>query len=295
MSISLPTRGRGRGKATLNFIEACLEILRAEQPTSVRAVAYRLFTRGLIPDMGKKSTDKVSRMLTIGREDGLIPWGWIVDETRTPKRAQTWSSPDEIIQAAVYGYRLNYWKVQPAWVEVWSEKATLNGVLGPVLDKYGVTFRVNHGYGSATSAYSAAVETRRAGKPLNIFYVGDWDPSGMDMSERDTPGRLERYGGQASVERIALVPDDLPNLPSFPAEDKKKDPRYPWFVRNYGDTCWELDAMDSNLVRDRVEGAIRSMIDFDLWDRAIEVERAEVASMQQFHNEWKARLEAGYD
>ena len=42
-------------------------------------------------------------------------------------------------------------------------------------------------------------------------------------------------------------------LPSFPATDKRKDPRYKWFVRNYGKRCWELDAMDPNDLRACVE------------------------------------------
>ena len=46
-------------------------------------------------------------------------------------------------------------------------------------------------------------------------------------------------------------------LPSFPASDKKKDPRYKWFVRNYGNRCWELDAMDPNDLRACVEQADR--------------------------------------
>ena len=41
-------------------------------------------------------------------------------------------------------------------VEVWSEKGTIRGVLKPVLDEYGVGFRVMHGFGSATEVYMAS-------------------------------------------------------------------------------------------------------------------------------------------
>src|SRR5690606_34476511 len=54
-------RGRGKAEATRKLIAACREILDEIQPATVRAVCYRLFTAGLIPDMGKASTDKVSR------------------------------------------------------------------------------------------------------------------------------------------------------------------------------------------------------------------------------------------
>ena len=54
-------------------------------------------------------------------------------------------------------------------------------------------------------------------------------------------------------------------LPSFPAADKRKDPRYKWFVANHGDRCWELDAMDPNDLRDCVEQEIRRLIEPVAW------------------------------
>jgi hypothetical protein len=48
-------------------------------------------------------------------------------------------------------YRRDFWQQQPERVEVWSEKGTIRGVLQPVLDEYGVGFRVMHGFGSATT------------------------------------------------------------------------------------------------------------------------------------------------
>ena len=39
---------------------------------------------------------------------------------------------------------------------MWSEKGTIRGVLKPVLDEYGVGFRVMHGFGSATEVHDVA-------------------------------------------------------------------------------------------------------------------------------------------
>lgn len=130
---------RGKSKASLALVDAAVEILREIQPATVRAVCYRLFTAGLIPNMKKNSTDKVSKQLVWAREQGMLPWGWIVDETREAERAQQWASTDEIIDAAVRGYRRDYWQDQPNWLEVWSEKGTVRGTLAPVLSRYGVT------------------------------------------------------------------------------------------------------------------------------------------------------------
>ena len=191
--MSTPKRqGRGKSKASLQLIDAAIRILEEIQPASVRAVCYRLFVEKLIPNMSKGSTDKVSKQLVYARENGLLPWAWVVDETREAERISTWDNPEEIIAAAVNGYRKDYWTMQPNWVEVWSEKGTIRGTLAPVLRKYGVTFRVMHGYGSATALHGIATETADNDKALTVLYVGDWDPSGMQMSEIDIPGRLQR-------------------------------------------------------------------------------------------------------
>ena len=88
-----------------------------------------------------------------------------------------------------------------------------------------VGFRVMHGFGSATEVYNIAQDDD--GRPLIALYVGDWDPSGLCMSEHDLPERLSRYDGEhVELERIALTRSQLRDLPSFPAADKKKDPRY---------------------------------------------------------------------
>ena len=62
------------------------------------------------------------------------------------------------------------------------------------------------------------------------------------------------------VDRADLHREQVSDLPSFPAADKKKDPRHDWFVENYGKRCWELDAMDPNDLRDCVEQAIIELI-----------------------------------
>lgn len=83
--------------------------------------------------------------------------------------------------------RRDRWTDQPDWIEIWSEKGTIRGTLAPVLHNYGVTFRVMHGFASSTAIHQIAEETRRAAKRLTVFYVGDWDPSGMHMSALDLP------------------------------------------------------------------------------------------------------------
>lgn len=281
---------RGRNRRSLHVLAAAISILKEIQPCSVRALSYRLFIRRLIPNMGRAATQSVSRLIRIAREDGDVPWGWIVDESREAETVNTWRDPDQIIQAAVRGYRRDYWQDQPRRFEVWSEKGTVRGTLKPVLDEYGVTLRVMHGYASATVINEIARMSTESDKPLTALYVGDWDPSGKHMSEVDLPRRLEAYGGEVRLVRVALLRGDLTGLPSFDPTTKRGDPRYRWFRETVRTACYELDAMPPPQLRDRVKEQIRTGLNLPLWNHARRVERAEIDSMKVFQRSWQKSL-----
>src|SRR5262249_20342336 len=102
--------------------------------------------------------------------------------------------------------------------------------------------------------------------------------------------RLEKYEGyHVEVNRIALVQDQLRRLPSFPATDKHKDPRYQWFIENYGKRCWEIDALDPNILRARVEEEIKSLIEPESWKRCEVVNSAERSSLRHVLAAWAKR------
>lgn len=286
------TTHRGKSASTQRIEIAILKIVAERAPITVRGVAYALFTLGLIDSMATNNTAKVSRVMTAMREDDELDWTEIVDGSRAIDRVSTWSNPSEIINAAVRGYRRNYWQDQDSLVEVWSEKSTVAGVLAPVLNEFGVTFRVMKGFGSFTSVRQAAEDSLDVPdhKDAVALYIGDYDPSGLYMSEIDLPDRLERYGSEWEFERIAVLESDTDDLPSFDAATKSGDMRYRWFVENYGHKCWELDAINPTDLRNRVREQIEIRLNLPAWDHAKRIEAVEVASMKQFHKAWAARL-----
>ncbi|WLB64660.1 hypothetical protein QIH96_05290 [Bradyrhizobium japonicum] len=272
-------------QASLDLIEAMRELTEAAQPITGRGVGYKLFTRGLIDSMSRSEMAKVYRLLLKAREDGVIPWEWIVDETRAFERVSTWDNPDQYAQTVARSYRRDFWNQQPLRVEVWSEKGTVRGVLQPVLDDLAVGFRVMHGFSSGTVVHDIAEDDD--GRQLIALYVGDYDPSGMYMSQIDLPQRLGEYGGHhIVVGRIALTREQTRGLPSFPVAHKVKDPRQKWFVTHYGRRCWELDAMDPNDLRDCVEREIRKLIEPVAWERCEVINRVEQESLRSILAKW---------
>jgi hypothetical protein len=284
---------RGKAYKTLKLIEQIKSILKVIQPASVRAVCYQLFVRKLIPSIAKSRTNCVGVQLLYARENELIPWQWIVDETRHVEGWPGWDNKEEFKLVSLRSYRLNRWVTQPIRVEVWSEKGTVRGTLNPVLEKYGVGFRVMHGFSSATVLHDVVAVQQQSDAPLIVLYVGDRDPSGLYMVEVDLPNRLAELWRQAGAKvpfniriiAVALTQKDCRALPSFPP--KPKDPRYKWFVANHGHKAWELDAMNPAVLRRRVESAILQQdIDWDAWERVELCSQAEQASLENVLSAW---------
>ncbi len=304
--------GRGKASRSLRLIHAMEEILEEIQPAGVRAVCYRLFTMGLIASMKKNETNRVSRQLTDAREQGRIPWAWVVDETRRTEGVATWTDPAAFARTVTEAYRRNKWAAQPRRLEVWSEKGTVRGTLAPVLDEFEVPFRVMHGYASATTIAEVAHASLREAQPLRVLYVGDWDPSGLHMSEEDLPARLHNYRttaceqagiawwGEETFERSAIAltrlaltegdTEDLGPALGFQADTKQGDPRHRWFVDTYGTRCWELDALSPVTLRQRVRAAVEAEIDGAAWRRYTEAEALERESIEAAVGTWRSIL-----
>jgi len=285
--------GRGKAQKNLDLIEAARTTLEEIQPTSVRSVCYQLLGQKLITSMTKANTNAVGAQLVYAREQGIIPWPWITDETREIEHVSTWNDPEQIIRAAINGYRKNYHTDQPCRIRVVSEKGTIAGTVRPVLNEYGIDFQVLHGFGSATAVHDIAAFSGKSEKPLVLIYIGDWDPSGLCMSARDLPKRIDEYGGAVEIVRVALTKSDVgknTKLPFFPIESKSKDPRYKWFRENYGTRCWELDALSPVILRKRVENAIVSRLDIAAWNHSIKIEAAERESMSGILTTWKKSI-----
>jgi len=126
------------------------------QKLTARQVYYQFVSRDLIPNT-PRSYQNLTAMLTDARYAGMISWDAIEDRGREPSTPGEWDSIDDIVAAAMNGFRLPRWKGQPNYVEVWVEKQALAGVLLPITRRHHVTLMVNKGYSSASAMYESAM------------------------------------------------------------------------------------------------------------------------------------------
>jgi hypothetical protein len=93
------------------------------------------------------------------------------------------------MEAVKCSYRRDNWQDQPAYCEVWSEKATVLGSLRPITQEVGVMLRACRGFGSIGMDGQVGNLLQDIDKPITIFYLGDHDPSGHDIAARYSHAR----------------------------------------------------------------------------------------------------------
>lgn len=276
---------------------------------SLRQLYYQLIAADLLPSHwedptthstnNEKSYKKIGTIVSDARLAGIIDWDMITDRGRVTVSNSHWESPQEIIKSAAEGFRIDKWADQPSHVEVMVEKQALEGVLIPVCNLFDVSFTANKGYSSSSSLYEIGkrLEERLSdGKKVHVIYLGDHDPSGIDMT-RDISVRLNLFanvipyealavlekaghrvgeviasakkGKHVEVHRVALNLPQIKDLnpPENPA--KMTDSRAEDYVARFGDSSWELDAIEPKALARLVGNKIEELRDGDLWLKSL--------------------------
>jgi hypothetical protein len=264
-----------------------------------RQLYYQLVSRDIIPN-ADEIYKRICTFLTDARYGGLIDWEAIEDRGRVPTKSSEWKDIKSLIKSATYSYRLPRWQDQEYYVELYCEKQAMESVLKPVAQKYHVYFGVNKGYSSASTMYDLAQRIKEKineGKRAIILYLGDHDPSGLDMV-RDIHKRICEFltsgdevidivGDEEDNPYFRIIPLALNmqqikryNPPPNPA--KITDPRAKWYIGEYGNKSWELDALEPKVLIKIAENGIKEFCDIDKYNHWIEKEDEEKKALEKF-------------
>jgi len=270
--------------ATLKLIDESVVILNEQQPMTLRQLYYQLVSRQALKNRISEYK-KLCRVIRDARKDGSIPWDWLEDRLRRPREVAMWDNLQEVLEDVKNSYRLNVWRFQSTYIEIWLEKDALSGVFETILQDYGVTLNVGRGYDGWSSIYEAARRLMGQAQPPEILYFGDFDPSGEDMmrslEERllffyDTP---ETRAVFPTFTKCALTPEDIAryNLPPDPA--KRSDTRAAAFIEQHGDVSVELDALPAAVLRDRIRTEIETRLNLEALDECRRLQAVHEAEM----------------
>ena len=275
-------------KKNLYLLEKMKEILEGyeeqEIKVTLRQLYYQLVARDIIPNAIKEYA-KLSGLLTNARYTGDVDWTAIEDRTRIPKIPTTFEDVDELIENAKRCYKLNRWEGQEYYVELWTEKDAISSVISPITNSYQVPVSVNRGYSSASSMYDSAQRfLEHDGKIKIILYLGDHDPSGLDM-DRDIQNRLEEFGVDVEVVRIGLTTEQINQYSPPPNPAKITDPRAKGYISEYGETSWEVDALKPEVLQELIERFILKYLDLERFEQVKKKEQEEIQELEK----WKEK------
>lgn len=282
-------RTKNFGSQSTELITICKGILSKYRAMGIRVTLrqlyYQLVSRDIIAN-NQKEYAKIGRLMTDARYAGYISWSSIEDRVRIPYKHIEFENLSQLIDTAAANYRLDRWKDQTDYVELWTEKDAISSVIKPIADKHHVYLSVNRGYSSASAMHEAFQRFRdkdEEGKLLHILYLGDHDPSGLDMV-RDIEERLEEFGVVVDIEHIALTMDQVQEYDPPPNPAKITDPRAKMYILEHGDVSWEVDALQPNVMMDLIDGEISSFIDKIPLAKVIRKENEDLKKMRSSLN-----------
>ena len=257
---------RRRTKAQIEQLERqIVEILREDNPQSVRHVFYRL-TDPRLPEPVEKTDAAykgVVRRLVTMRKAGTVPYGWISDSSRMGYHVATYRGPQDFLRRVTGFYRLNEWELADTHVEVWCESRSIAGVLRETCQRLGVSLYPSGGFSSESFIYEAAEDIRYEGKPVVLLYVGDYDPAGVWI-DRDIIGKMRRHLPDHDIElrRLAITAEQIEQH-DLPTKPRKKGDR-----RRLDITATvEAEALPAATLRAMVENAVHEYLDPEVRER----------------------------
>lgn len=280
---------------------------------SLRQLFYLLAGTGAI-EKTQKNYKNLGNLVSDARLAGLIDWDMIRDRGRIPSIPGHSEDIPRIIRSIKNQFKVDMWARQNAYVEVFVEKQSLENVLEPLCWELDIAFSSNKGYSSSSAYYDASkryVAAADAGKCLHVVYLGDHDPSGVDMS-RDVDDRLTLFvestitgwifndaklGEELSmidprpheIHRVALNMDQVRSMHLQSSPAKVDDTRIGDYFRRFGtyDT-WELAAVEPRSMVAIVREAVEALIDPEIWDEDKAREEKGRAELERFASTYGA-------
>lgn len=281
--------GRRSTKAEMQQRYALLkEIVDESAPTGIRFVFYRAVSLG-IPGITKDDNgyEKVQRALVAMREEGMIDFSAIVDNTRFMRKPSTYPSASWAMRDLALRYRRDYWFARDEAVEVWVESESAAGVLMPVTRLWDIPLYPVKGQSSNSFVYSAAESLAERDAHTTIYYFGDYDPAGLEIASV-LQHKLAKYSKRTDFDfvRLGVTPEQAQGMGRVGRTPKKTtwscwDSGVPEVIPFHG-LSYEVESIDAPVLRDLLYGAIAAHIDPEDYAEHEEIEEQEKATLIEY-------------
>lgn len=258
---------------------------------TLRQVHYQFVARDLYENT-QANYKRLGNILDAARKAGLVDWEAIEDRTRILRRVDVWDGPEKALERIRDNFKLDPWDEQPTLrrVEVWVEKDAAVGIVQPTCDDLRVPYFSCRGYSSSSGLYDAGKRLaayHAAGYETVVLYLGDHDPSGVQMTEV-SEDRVNMYARhQIDFRRIALTLPQIEEHNPPPNFVKETDSRTKWYIDRFEtEDCWELDALSPKTVDQIIRDQIEPLIDREAWDKTLATEEEHRSTLSEIISDW---------
>jgi hypothetical protein len=214
----------------------------------------------------------------------------------------------------LYGFQGN----QRYHIELFCEKSTMNDILVPLCQRFGLNLQTGAGELSITAALNLVRRIEKIGKPARILYISDFDPAGQSMPlaiARKLEYFIRHLDLNVDVRLFPLVltPRQVVeySLPRTPIKESER--RRVGFEERHGSGATELDALEAlrpgelqriltrailhyydNGLDSRVRTARRELEDTlaDLRQEVLTEHDSEISALRQRYEEIRAEFAA---
>ncbi len=272
---------RGQAPITMAREKEIIEILKAENPRSVRFVFYKMTDPRLdcCVDKTESGYQLIKRIMISMRKKDLLSYDWVSDSTREGELQYCYRSPESCLNNAVYYYREPLWKNH--YVVVWTESRSIASIIKPICDEYRVDLYAAGGFSSLSLIKDSAdrMDTESGGiNPVTVLFLGDYDPAGViiDKSiEAGLKGHLPWL--DINFNRIGINKEHIREygLPTKPRKDKEK--RSPEM-----EVAVEAESMDGDDLRGLLSDELEKLMPGDLMRETLDREIAMKKTMRDF-------------
>jgi len=281
--------------SSARIVKACLKVLLEEGKLStVRHLFYRLVGMQVLKKHERYYRNILVPKVTRARKAGLIPMEWIIDESREVLEVPLYDNIQSFLAQTMKRYYRNTWRRQLVYVMVWVEKAALQNAVWNAVGYYNIPVFPGKGYDSWPHFLKAVkkIKAVEGDKIIIILYLGDHDPSGMDMPN-DLQNRCKLLNLDVRFERVAVTQEqikkyNIPKLGPLPTITKGKrkgeyaDSRAPAYVAKHGDWFVELDALSIPALQDILRKRVTELLDMEAFKQDEDVEWSERKRLLKF-------------
>ncbi|MBI4439012.1 hypothetical protein HY640_03725 [Candidatus Woesearchaeota archaeon] len=123
----------------------------------------------------------------------------------------------------------------------------------PLAKLFGVNVLILRGFGSLSAITRALKRAIARGIKL-ILYIGDWDPSGLEIEE------VCRRETGIEFKRVMVTKEQATKLKLIPMPANRRDSRWKKFVQKHGNKVWEVESLRPRTFRKLLEQALREAV-----------------------------------